>query len=484
MPATIDVPRRVAAAVTLAIVTGSCAHRVVYTPPAVAPPPAAFKEGENWKPAEPRDEAVRGPWWNAFNDPLLNDLEAAVDVSNENLKSAEAQYAEARALVRGARSNLYPQVTAAPGVIVGQASGTRSTSTPHDVVHDIVLPVDASYEVDAWGRIREGVRASVAFAQASAADLETARLSVHAELAVDYFTLKGLDADKQLLDSAVAADEQALELTQTRFQGGLASGADVAQAETQLESTRAQSVDVQIARSTFEHAIAVLTGRMPSDLDLARAPLDALPPPVAPIVPSSLLERRPDVAAAERRVAAATAQLGAATAALYPMITRSGSAGFESSTFGRVLTGTSSLWSLGASALVNVFDAGRRRAVTEQARANYDQAAAVYRQSVLSAFRDVEDELVSLRILEEEAAIQDRATAAAERSLDLATTRYRGGVTSYLEVITANNAALSNERAGIGILVRRMTSAVGLFKALGGGWDTAMLPGPVAVAGK
>jgi len=337
-----------------------------------------------------------------------------------------------------------------------------------------------SYEADAWGRIHSAVSASVASAQASAADVETARLSLHAELALDYFMLQGIDRDKALLDQAVASYEQALELTRNRFQGGLASQADVAFAETQLETTRAQAVDVDVERAALEHAVAVLVGQTASTFSLAVSPLTVAPPEVPPEVPSTLLERRPDIAAAERRVAAANAQVGVATAAFYPVLTLSGTAGLESSSFRNLLTATSALWSAGPAALVTIFDAGRRRAVTDQARAAYDQAVASYRDAVLSAFRDVEDQLAALRILAEEAQVQDRATDAAERSLALATNRYRGGIVSYLEVITAQSAALANERAGAAILVRRVAASVLLLKSLGGGWDASMLPQSIA----
>ena len=465
---------RAAALIAIASAAG-CAPKAQYAPPPVQPA-AAFKESENWKPAQPRDADVRGAWWDVFGDPQLTALEARVDVSNETLKVAEAQFAQARAVLRGARANRFPQITAAPAVTSARTSANRAVSAFHDPFVDVVAPLDASYEADVWGRLRGIVEASRTAAQATAADLETARLSVHAELATDYFALRGLDREQQLLDAAVDAYAQALELTQNRFRGGLASGADVAQAETQLETTRAQAVDIGVERAALEHAIALLVGESASTFGLARLPLEAPPPDVPIGVPSELLERRSDVAAAERRVASAFAQVGVAEAAYYPILTLSGAVGFESSSFGSLLSTASAFWTAGPAALVNVLDFGRRRAATAQARAAYDVASAVYRETVLSAFREVEDQLAALRVLEQEAAIQDRAVAAAERSLTLANNRYRGGVASYLEVITAQSFALANQRAAVDLLTRRMTATVLLVKGLGGNWRAASLP--------
>jgi NodT family efflux transporter outer membrane factor (OMF) lipoprotein len=356
-----------------------------------------------------------------------------------------------------------------------QPSGNRPASTFHQAGNDFLLPVDVTYEADVWGRIHSAVSASRAAAQASAADVETARLSLHAELASDYFTLRGIDRDRQLLDAAVESFEKALELTQNRFQGGIASQADVAQAETVLETTRAQAVDVAVGRAALEHAIAVLIGKPASAVSIAVKPMSDAPPAVPAGLPSELLERRPDIAAAERRVAAAYAQLGVANAAFYPRLILSGAAGFEGSPLGSLLTGTSSFWTIGPALLVNVFDGGRRRAVSDQARAEQDQATAVYRQAVLVAFREVEDQLAALRILDEEATIQRRAVDAAERSLMQATNRYRGGLANYLEVTSAQNAALINQRTAAGILTRRMNASVFLLKGLGGGWQASTL---------
>ncbi len=462
--------------VSLAIVLAisACAPRLKYIAPTVDAPPA-FRENADWKTAQPGDEALRGTWWELFADPDLSALEQQIDVSNQTLKTAAAQFAQARAIVRGTRAGLFPQLNATASVSRAEGSGNRPSTTLHQAANDFILGADASYEADVWGRIHSAIDASRAGAQASAADLETARLSLHAELAVDYFTLRGIDRDRQLLDSAVESFQKALELTQNRFQGGIASQADVAQAETVLETTRAQAVDVGVGRAALEHAIAVLVGRPASLFSIAVAPLNAAPPPVPAGVPSELLERRPDIASAERRVAAANAQLGVATAAFYPRLILSGAGGFESSPLGSLLTGTSSVWGLGSSLLVNVFDAGRRQSVADQARAAQDQATAIYRQSVLIAFREVEDQLAALRILEEEAVIQRRAVDAAQRSLTQATNRYRGGLASYLEVTSAQNAALANERTAVGIVTRRMNASVLLMKGVGGGWQADSL---------
>jgi NodT family efflux transporter outer membrane factor (OMF) lipoprotein len=464
------------ASVTIAAVAaGACAGHSRYAAPA-APAPAGYKESANWKPAQPADTVLRGKWWELFGDADLNALEEQIAVSNQTLKAVAAQYEQARAVVRGARSALYPQVAAEPAIAVGQQSGNRAVSSFHSRYGDFLLPVTASYEPDVWGRVRGTIDASRTTAQAAAADIESAALSLHAELASDYFTLRGLDRERQLLDSAVAAYQRALELTENRYRGGIASQADVAQAETQLETTRAQAVDVEAARALVEHAVAVLVGQPASVFSIGVAPLANAPPPVPIGLPTELLERRPDIASAERRVAAATAQAGVASKAYYPLLTLSGVAGFESSSFGSWLAGASTFWSVGPAAMITIFDAGRRRAAADQARAALQESSASYQEAVLTAFREVEDELAVLRVLEEEARIQDSAVAASERFLTLATNRYRGGVVTYLEVIAAQSAALNNQRAAVGILTRRMVSSVRLIRALGGGWNVSALP--------
>jgi NodT family efflux transporter outer membrane factor (OMF) lipoprotein len=462
-------------ATTIALLAlSACAPKTTYVRPTVEIAPA-FRESADWKPAQPADDVLRGNWWELYGDPELNALEAQIDVSSQTLKAAAAQFAQARALVRGTRANLYPTVDVVPSAVRSESSGNRAASTFHQAANDFILPIDVSYEVDVWGRIRGTITASQANAQASAADLEAARLSLHAELAADYFTLRGIDRDRELLAAAVESFSKALELTQNRFQGGIASQADVAQAETVLETTRAQAVDVTVARAALEHAIAVLIGKPPSALTIAAAPMAAAPPAMPAAVPSELLERRPDIAAAERRVAAANAQVGVANAAFFPRLLLSAAAGFESSPLGSLFSGTSLFWAVGPQLAVNVFDGGRRRAVSDQALAVQDQETAVYRQTVLVAFREVEDQLAALKILDEEAAIQRRAVDAAERSLTQATNRYRGGIASYLEVTIAQTVALNNQRTAAGILTRRMNASVLLLKGLGGGWQVSAL---------
>ncbi|HXO40334.1 MAG TPA: efflux transporter outer membrane subunit, partial [Thermoanaerobaculia bacterium] len=361
--------------------------------------------------------------------------------------------------------------------LLSSPGGTPGTSTSAGSTVSIYqVPVDVSYEVDVWGKVRRLIESSVATAQASAGDLETIRLSLQAELAVDYFELHGLDAQQLLLSTTADAYRKALDLTTNRYNQGVASGVDVAQAQTQLETTRAQAIDLGVQRSQLEHAIAVLTGKAPSELTISQAPVGVQPPAVPLALPSELLERRPDIAANERRMAAANAQVGVQVAAYYPTISLTASGGFESTSLADLFSWPSRFWSLGASAVETLFNGGTRRAATEQARANYDAAVAAYRQTVLTAFQDVEDNLSALRVLDAEAAQQQIAVTAAERSLALSNYRYQGGITTYLEVITAQAAALANERTAVDILTRRMTAAVNLVKALGGGWRESDLP--------
>jgi NodT family efflux transporter outer membrane factor (OMF) lipoprotein len=342
--------------------------------------------------------------------------------------------------------------------------------------NDFVLPFDVSYQADVWGRVRKNVESYREQAQASAADLATVNLSMHADLAVDYFQARSLDSEEQLLNSTVKDYEQALDLTQSRFQGGIASEVEVEQAMTQLQTVRAEAVDVGVLRAQYEHAVAILIGKPPAEFSLPPLPLTA-PPPHIPIgLPSDLLERRPDIASAERLVASANAQIGVARTAYYPMINLGASGGFESSAITTLINGPSGLWSIGLSAVETVFDAGRRHALNDQARAAYDYQVAAYRENVLSGFQQVEDNLAAVRILEHEAQVQDEAVTAAQNSLNLSVIRYKGGVTSYLEVITAQSAALSDEVTAVNILGRRMANTVLLIQALGGGWDRSSLP--------
>jgi len=446
-------------------------------PPATVP--QSYKEApENWKSAQPSDQIARGKWWEIFQDPQLNALEEKVSVSNQSLKASLAQFEQARSLIRLHRADYYPTVTAGTSDMYSRVSQNRAVASAFSKTNynDLSLSMGASWEPDFFGRVRRTVESAQANAQASAGDLENLSLALHADLAVDYFQLRTFDAEEQLLKDSVVAFERALELTQNRYQGGVASGVDVAQAKTELETTRAQAIDVQVARAQFEHAIAVLVGEPASSFSLPHAPWSVPPPVIPPGLPSDLLERRPDIAAAERRMVAANAQIGIARANYFPSIVLSGSGGFESSTITNWLAGPSGFASAGVSALVTAFDVGRRRAISEQATAAYNQSVANYRQTILVSFKEVEDNLSALRILESEAQTQDAAVAAAEHSLDLSNNRYKGGVVTYLEVITAQNTALTNERAAIDILRRRLTASVQLIQALGGGWNISNLP--------
>jgi NodT family efflux transporter outer membrane factor (OMF) lipoprotein len=480
-------PKSVGALIAIAAfqLTG-CVVGPKYHPPAVQAPPA-YKEVGDWKPAQPNEQNLGGTWWTIFQDPQLDGLEAQVDVSNQNLKAAEAQYRQARAVLRYYRADYYPTVTYGPSATRERISSRRPPPTSiFDGItyNDFVLPFSVSYQADVWGRVRKNVESYREQAQASAADLATVNLSMHADLAVDYFQARSLDAEEQLLNTTVKQYEQALELTESRFQGGIASEVEVEQARTILQTTRAEAIDVGVARAQYEHAVAILIGKPPAEFGLPPLPLTAPPPHVPISVPSELLERRPDIAAAERLVASANAQIGVAKSAYYPLINLGASGGFESSAITTLINGPSGLWSIGLSAVGTVFDVGRRHALNDQARAAYDFQVTNYRQSVLNGFQQVEDNLAAVRILESEAKVQDEAVVAAERSLDLSITRYKGGVTSYLEVITAQNAALVDEVTAVNILGRRMASTVLLIQALGGGWDRSSLPERPECCGK
>jgi NodT family efflux transporter outer membrane factor (OMF) lipoprotein len=437
-------------------------------------PPEAYKE---WQLAHPSDTAIRGDWWTLFGDPDLNKLEEQVDVSNQNLKAAQARFAQARALIKVSQSQKYPTVTAGADITGNRDSSTYAlaTSKTSTSFGNFGLPVDVSYEVDAWGRVRRSIEAARAEAQATAADLETLRLSYHAELAYDYFELRSADAEQQLLDDTVVAYQKALELTENRFEGGVAAGAEVAQAKTQLEATRTQDTDLAVRRAQFEHALAVLIGKNPAEFSLA--PKAVVDPPAIPVgLPSQLLERRPDIAAAERRVEEANAQVGIAHAAFFPQILLGAVLGLEGQSVTDWLNWPSRFWAVGPSVLQTVFDGGRRRAQQQSAEFNYDATVATYRETALDAFQQVEDNLAALRVLEKETKTQRAAVAAAEQSLELSSNRYTGGLVTYLEVVTAQGTALANERMAVDILRRRMDASVLLIKALGGGWDSTKLP--------
>lgn len=463
-----------------------CAVGPKYQKPAVPAPPA-YKELGNWKTAQPNDQNLGGNWWEIFQDAKLNELEQQINVSNQNLKAAVAQYQQARAVLRYSRADYYPTIIAAPSASRERYSSNRP---PHSsnfngiTFNDYTVPVDLSYQVNAFGRVSLNVELYRGQAQASAGDLAVVNLTMHATLAIDYFAARALDAEENLLRAAVTQYEQALQLNEDRYEGGLASEVEVEQARTILETTRAQAIDVGVARAQYEHAMAVLLGKPPADFTIPPLPLTAPPPPIPVGIPSELLERRPDIAAAERRVAAANAQIGIAKLAYYPVINFAAEGGFNSGNITTLFQGPSIIWSAGPSAVMTLFDVGRRHALSDEAKSGYDYAVAFYRETVLTAFQQVEDNLAALRILEQEAEVQANAVQAAQRSLDLSVTRYEGGVTSYLEVIVAQNAALSDEVTAVNILGRRMASAVQLIQALGGGWDASSLPQRPECCGK
>ena len=439
-------------------------------------PPQSFLEAPGWKQAQPADSTLRTDWWQLFGIPELNALESQVNLSNQNLKAAEARFRQARTLIQITRSGLYPTISTVPSMITNRLSEHAPLGTAHADFGQFTLPVDINYELDAWGRVRRSIAAAREETEASAADLETLRLSLHAELAIDYFEMRSLDAQKDLLDRTLVAYRKALELTQNRFNGGLSSRAEVAQARTQFETTRAQDIGVGVARAAFEHAIATLEGRTPESLSLPVVPV-RMSTPVIPVgVPSQLLERRPDIAATERRMAEANEQIGIAQAALFPSLLLTAAGGFEGNRLVNWFTWPSRFWAVGPSMAQTLFDAGRRRAVVQSASAGYDETVANYRQSALTAFQEVEDNLAALRVLEEQAVAQRVAVDAARQSLDLSMNRYKGGLVTYLEVVTAQTVDLQNESEEVDILRRRMDASVLLIKALGGGWDVSKLP--------
>jgi len=461
---------------------GGCSLAPKYTRPEVETP-AAFKENAGatnlWQLAEPNDAAGRGKWWEWFNDTNLNALEGQVTISNQNVAVAFANFMSARALVKEAQAQYYPTLVASPDVTRSRspaslqrgfaAGGSGSTITEYS------LPLDASWQPDLWGRVRNTVRANAAEAQASAADLENTRLTAQAELASDYFQLRAQDALKQLFDDTVTNYSQSFELTKVLFKTGIDSDQDVAQAETQLETAQAQDTNLGILRAQLEHAIAMLTGRAASAFSLAPEPLKASPLTLPVGVPSQLLERRPDIAAAERLVAAANAQIGVAKAAYYPTLTLSASGGFESTTVENLFDWPNRVWSIGAGASETLLDFGARSATVAQYRAAHDSAVAQYRQTVLTAFQQVEDDLVSLRILDQEIPEQETAVKSSARYLDLAQHRYQLGIDSYLNVITAQTTLLANRQTLVNLRTQQMTAAVQLIEALGGGWNEAEL---------
>lgn len=452
---------------------GGCTVGPNYVRPA-APATAAFKEAGDWKPAQPNDAVSRGKWWEIFGDARLNALAAEVDVSNETVRIAQARLRQAEAVVEQSRAGLWPTLavsaTATRSRSPNVAGASGNSPVPVNVYN---LPLTASWAPDLWGSVRRAIEGNVANAQASAATLANVRLLAQSQLAIAYFQLRVLDTRRHLLDTSVAAYQRSLDLTRNRYNAGVAARVDVVQAETQLKSTRAQSIDVGVQRAQLEHAIAILVGKPPAELSIAAEPLQIAIPQIPAGMPSQLLERRPDIAAAERQMAAANAQIGVAKAAFFPALTLSASTGFRSNSFADWLTIPSRFWSVGPALAETLFDGGLRRAVSKQAQAAYDVNVSIYRQTVLGAFKEVEDNLAALRILEEEARAQDDAVLASRQSTELTINQYKAGTVSYLNVVTVQATLLGNEASAVNVLGQRLVAAVALVQALGGGWNAA-----------
>lgn len=463
-------------AVLASLLCSACRVGPQYQRP-TTPVPIALKElngNDQWKMATPNDALIKGNWWEIFGDPELNRLEELVNVNNQNIKQAEAQFRQARAFVAANHANYYPAIGSSPSI--NQSDVGKNRGGAGGTSQSFSLPATATWEPDLWGRVRLSVENAVDNAQVSAADLENLRLSAQALLASDYFALAAQDMQQAILRDTIDAYEKNLQLTINRFNGGVASKSDVTLAQTQLAGARAENTETRIARSQFEHAIAILTGQPPASLSIGDSKIAGPPPPIPVAVPSQLLERRPDIAANERLVAAANANVGIAETAYYPTLTLSASAGLLSTNLANLFTYASRSWSAGPAVSQTLFDFGRRGAQLEGTRAAYDATVAAYRQTVLSAFQEVEDDLSSLRYLSEEAVQQQEAVVAAQQALALETDRYRAGTDSYLNVITTQTIALNDEQTAISILQRRMSAAVDLVKALGGGWDASTLP--------
>jgi len=453
----------------------ACSFAPAYKTPDGVPAEHAYMESADWKAARPLDAENRGAWWNLFQDPDLDSLEAKVGEANQDLKAAFARLQQARAATRIARADQFPALSAGSSATRSRSSvnSPRFPPAAKPVVNNFDVEADFSYELDVWGRVRNAVASAKASQQASAADLAALNLAIHAELATDYFTLRSEDMQQQLLDTTVDDYSKSLQLTQNLYNGGDASLADVAQAQAQLETARTQAADIRLQRAQSEHALAVLLGESPSRFRLAPNPLpaDRVPPAIDPGLPSALLERRPDVAAAERRVAAANAQIGVARAAYFPVFSLAAAAGFDSTSASNWLTAPSRLWSVGPAGVLTIFDAGRHRAQSAHAKAVYDEQVADYRSTVLTAYREVEDNLAALRQLQQESVSEAAAVSATDKALRQAQYRYKAGLVTYLEVATAQNTALQAQLTNASIQLRRMSASVLLVKALGGGWQ-------------
>lgn len=474
-----------AAAAALLSLTGCMVGPNYKRPSAPVPPaykeqpPPEYKEADGWKFAKPEDSLIKGKWWEIYNDPALNALEELVALNNQNVMVAEANYRFAAAATRVAHAALFPTISTGPSITESRSGGTVTAGggvAASGLRTLYNLPVSATWAPDLWGSVRRNIAATSATAQASAANLENARLLYQSLLAEDYFLLHGLDSQADLLSTTLRSYNEYLTLTKNRFAGGIASDLDVAQAESQVYNTQSSLVDLGVQRTQLEHAIAVLTGRAPAELTIPPLVLSAPPPPVPIDLPSRLLERRPDIAAAERQMAASNEQIGIASAAFYPNITLGASGGLQNSHVADLFKWPSRFFSMGPTVSETLFDAGRRRAILAETRANYDATIAAYRQTVLTAFQQVEDNISALRILAQEAVTVGNAVASSERALAVSTAQYKAGTTNYLTVITQQAIALNAERTAVELLTRRLTASVLLVQALGGGWDASQLP--------
>ncbi|MGF6780531.1 efflux transporter outer membrane subunit [Paraburkholderia sp. GAS334] len=475
-------------ALALALALAGCAVGPDYKQPAVSVP-ASYKEAaEGWKVAQPADQGDRGTWWTIYNDPQLNALEDRLNQSNQTVAQFAAVYRQSRALVGEAKAAYFPVVGASAaetrqrspsrstsGSITGSNGTSAGLSSSGSISNSYNLQLNASWEPDLWGKVSRSVNSQEAGQQGAAADLANARLSAQATLAQTYFALRSLDATQRLLDDTVAAYGRSLQLTQNQYRQGVVARSDVIQAQTQLQSAQAAAIDNGVARAQHEHAIAVLVGEPASTFSIPPSPLDATPPTVPAQMPSALLERRPDIASAERKAAAANEQIGVAIAAFFPTLTLTATGGFESSVWSQLLMAPSRFWTLGPQLAATIFDAGLRRAQTDAARATYDQNVALYRQTVLAAFQDVEDNLASLRILEQEIVVQQQAVESARQARDIVENEYKAGTVGYVNVLTAQTTAFTAEQKLANIAGQRMVSSVGLVKALGGGWDVSQM---------
>jgi NodT family efflux transporter outer membrane factor (OMF) lipoprotein len=462
-----------------------CAVGPDYVHPPQVNVPVNFKEIKGWKQAQPRDNVLHGKWWEIFKDAELNKLEEQVEKANQSIAQAEAQYRQAQHLVQSAQAGFIPK-----GMVNGSANRFRAASggqslAPPGIRNAFNTAISLAWEPDLWGKVRRQVESDTGNAQASAATLQALKLSMQATLADDYFQLRVLDAQKTLFDETVAAYDKTLQITKNRYAAGVVAKTDVVQAETQLESARAQAINLGVQRAKMEHAIAVLIGKSPAEVSIKSVTLAVTPPPIPVSLPSELLERRPDIASAERKVSSANALIGVAKAAFFPTINLATNTGYQSNTLDTLLTAAKRYWALGpAGAALTLLDGSAKNAQYKKAMDEFDASVAAYRQTVLTSFQEVEDNLAALRILEEEAQVQDKAVSAAKQTLALTANQYQAGTISFLNVMTAQAMALNNEQTAVQLLGDRLTASVQLIKALGGGWNVAMLPTPDEAGGE